>query len=510
MFGSKKIDRRDFLKTGGILLATASLGGITVNPYRVMADNVSSDDFLSEKDISDILSIAMKKNGDFGEIYFENSRESSIRLQDGKIQSTQIGYSKGVGIRVLSGERTGYAYSDDLSLKSLSAAAEVASNIASGTGSDKAYSVTPQTVPDYYSIKMYPDQVEISKKLELIKRANEAAFGMDKRIKKVRAGYSETAKDIMIAHSEGKIFKDKQNNILFWVMVVAEENGKKESIFYGDGGCVGFEFFDRVTPESIVEIAVKRALVNLNAEPAPAGPMEVVIASPYGGILLHEAIGHGMEADFNRKNLSAFSGRLGQKVAEEFVNIYDDGTITPAQNGTINIDDEGNASNKTVLVERGILKNYMQDRLNAGLMGMKVTGNGRRESFKYAPIPRMTNTVMANASTPTEEIISSVKKGFYAKAMTNGQVDISAGDFMFYVDEGYIIENGKIGKPVKGATLIGNGLDVLSKITMVGNDFSLAPSFFTCGKDGQSVPVGFGIPTIKISEITVGGTNFKG
>jgi len=507
LFGSNKIDRRDFLKKGGILLATASIGGITLNPRSIMAGNISRHDFLGEKEISDILSIAMKKNGDFGEIYFENSKESSIKLQEGKIQSTQIGYSRGVGIRVLSGERTGYAYSDDLSFNSLCNAAEVASNIASGKGSDKAYPVSPQSVPDYYSIEVYPDQVEISKKLDLIKRANEAAFAMDKRVKKVRAGYSETTRDIMIAHSEGKILEDKQNNILFWVMVVAEEGDKKQSIFYGDGGCVGFEFFDRVTPESIVETAVKRALVNLRAEPAPAGPMEVVIGSPYGGILLHEAIGHGMEADFNRKKLSAFSGRLGQKVAEEFVNIYDDGTITPAQNGTINIDDEGNASNKTVLVEHGILKNYMQDRLNAGLMGMNTTGNGRRESFKYAPVPRMTNTVMTNGSTPPEEIIGSVKNGFYAKAMTNGQVDISAGDFMFYVDEGYVIENGKIGKPVKGATLIGNGLDVLSKITMVGNDFSLAPSFFTCGKDGQSVPVGFGIPTIKISEITVGGTH---
>lgn len=507
MFGNKKIDRRSFLKSGGILLATASLGGVILNPRRVMADNISFQDFLSETEISDILSIAMKKRGDFGEIYFENSKESTIKLQESKIQSTQIGYSRGVGIRVLSGERTGYAYSDDLSLKSLGDAAEVASNIASGNGSDKAYPVSPQSVPDYYSIEIYPEQVEISKKLDLIKRANEAAYAMDKRVKKVRAGYSETSKDIMVAHTEGKIFKDKQNNILFWVMVVAEDGDKKQSIFYGDGGRVGFEFFDRVTPESIVEVAVKRALVNLKAEPAPAGPMEVVIGSPYGGILLHEAIGHGMEADFNRKKLSAFSGRLGEKVAEEFVNIYDDGTITPAQNGTINIDDEGNASNKTVLVEHGILKNYMQDRLNAGLMGMNVTGNGRRESFKCSPMPRMTNTVMANGSTPPEDIISSVKKGFYAKAMTNGQVDISAGDFMFYVDEGYVIENGKIGKPVKGATLIGNGLDVLSKITMVGNDFALAPSFFVCGKGSQSVPVGFGIPTIKISELTVGGTN---
>ena len=508
MFGGK-ISRRDFIRGGGMLIASASMAGGLLTPDKIFAEtsSISPEEILGMEEINRLLSVAMKRGGDFAEVYFEDSKDKSIKLQDHKIQSTQIGYSRGVGIRVLSGDKSGYAYSDDLSMKSLEEAAEVASNIASGQGSDKSYSVSPITVPDYYSVKIYPDQVEIKKKLDLIQRANEAGYSASDKVKKVRVGYVESSKNIMVANTMGILAKDKQNSMLFWSLVVVEDGDKKQSCFYGDGGLLGFEFFDEVTPESIVQVAVDRALINLYAGDAPAGPMDVVLDGCYGAILLHEAIGHGMEADANRKNLSAYSGRLGEEIAIKAVNIYDDGSLDPKQRGTINIDDEGNSGSRTVLVEEGVLKNYMQDILNARSMGMDITGNGRRESFKYSPIPRMTNTIMGNGDYEKDEIISSVEKGFYAKAMTNGQVDISSGDFMFYVDEGYMIENGKITNPVKGATLIGNGPEVLSRISMVGNDFSLAPCYFTCGKAGQSVPVGFGMPTVKIKELTVGGTN---
>jgi len=499
-----KISRRDFIKGGGIIIASASLMGSFFPYEKILAAPPSP---FGEEDIPRLLSLAMNRGGDFAEIYFEDSRSKFIKMQENKIESTQIGYSRGAGIRVLSGEKTGYAYSDDLSSESLSQAAEVASNIANGSGSDKSYSVTPVVAPDYYSVEIYPDQVDINKKLEIIQRANEFAFSCSSKVKNVRIGYSESSRDIMVASTEGIIAKDRQNALLLWVFITVEEGDKKQTCFYGDGGRTGFEFFNTFTPESIVKIAVDRALINLEAYDAPAGPMDVVLEGRYGAILLHEAIGHGMEADFNRKNLSAYSGRLGEEIAIKAVNIYDDGSIDPKQSGTINIDDEGSAGRRTVLVEEGVLKNYMQDILNSRSMGMALTGNGRRESFQCAPIPRMTNTVMGKGEYVPEEIISSVEKGFYAKAMTNGQVDISSGDFMFYVDEGYMIEKGKITKPVKGATLTGNGPEVLARITMVGNDFSFAPCYFTCGKDGQSVPVGFGMPTVKITDLTVGGTN---
>lgn len=457
--------------------------------------------------IDKIFSAALSRGGEFAEIFAEFSAINGISLEESKIRQAQTGLSSGVGIRVIHGEKTGYAYSERFETEDLLAAAKTASFIAADSGGDatQTANLALQMTENISRIDIYPDDVEVKKKADLLWRADRAAFGKDKRVYQVEASLWDGIKLVAVANSDGVLAGDQRVMARFNVSAYAMEKDIRQVGRHGGGGRLGFEHFEKVTPEMFAEEAVRQALVLLSAKEAPAGPQTIVLGNGWAGILLHEAIGHGLEADFNRKGTSLYSGRIGQRVASELCTIIDDGTI-PNLRGTINIDDEGNRSQRKVLIENGILKGYMTDKLNAKLMGIDSTGSGRRESYQHYPMPRMTNTFMLPGEHEPEEIISSVKKGLYAKSFGGGQVDISNGQFVFQVTEGYMIEDGKIAYPVKGANLIGSGPEVLQKVVMVGNDLKFDSGVGTCGKEGQSVPVGVGLPTCKVSEITVGGT----
>ncbi len=474
--------------------------GLGLFEYLLTADNIDK-----------IFSVALARGGEFAELYAEFSVVNGISLEEDKIRQAQTGFSLGIGIRVIHGEKTGYAYSERFEMKDLLGAAKTASFIAasSGAGRKKALTLSPQTIKNVSHIDTYPDSVEVSEKAKLLWRANKAAFDKDKKIYQVEASLWDGAKLVAVANSDGLLAGDQRVMTRFNVAAFAVDGDNRQTGRHGGGGRIGFEHFNNNTPEMFAEEAVRQALVLLSARDAPAGPQTVVLGNGWAGILLHEAIGHGLEADFNRKGTSLYSGKIGQKVASELCTVVDDGTI-PNLRGTINIDDEGNHAQRKVLIENGILKGYMTDRLNAKLMGMESTGSGRRESYQHYPMPRMTNTFMLPGEHTPEEIMSSVKRGLYAKSFGGGQVDISNGQFVFQVIEGYMIEDGKITYPVKGANLIGSGPEVLQKVVMVGNDLEFDSGVGTCGKDGQSVPVGVGLPTCKVSEITVGGTEMHG
>ncbi|OQX91950.1 MAG: metalloprotease TldD [candidate division Zixibacteria bacterium 4484_95] len=468
------------------------------------------DKILSSATLENLISIAMSRGSDFAEIYFEYAINNAVALEENKLKQAQMGVTCGVGIRVLSGEKTGYTYSDSLDYDHLKQAAKTASYIAENatTGSPVRLNASPEKSINISPIELYPLEVAIKEKSALLWRANEAGYSADERIKQVNTSFADSIKFYRIANSEG-IFIDNQESLCRMnVSVVAEKDNKRQSGYHGGGGRVDFSYYNKLTPEDITKEAVRTALIKFDAIDAPAGPQEVVLGNGWAGVLLHEAVGHGLEADFNRKKTSLYSGRIGQKVASELCTIIDDGTI-PNCRGSLNIDNEGYKTSRNVLIEKGILEGYLCDYLNARLLKTKPTGSGRRESFKFYPLPRMTNTFMLAGQHLPEEIIRSVKKGFYAKSFGGGQVDISNGQFVFEVTEGYLIENGKITAPVKGASLIGSGPQVLERVVMVGNDLMLDSGIGTCVKDGQSVPVGVGLPTCKISEITVGGTAIK-
>ncbi len=481
-------------------IADSASDGILLFEYILTASNIDR-----------ILSEALSRGGDFADIYLEYGVLNGISLEEKKIRQAQSGLSQGIGIRVIHGEKTGYAYSELFEMDEILKAANTASFIAHGSGNDfkTVSAISSKAVFDKSPIKIFPDDVEIKKKAELLWNANNAAFSFDNRIYQVDASIWDGAKIVAVANSEGLLSGDHRVMSRLNVSVYARQGDQKEAGMEGGGGRIGFEYFDSKIPETMAKKAAKQALKLLDARNAPAGPMEVVLGNGWAGILLHEAIGHGLEADFNRKGTSLYSGKIGQKVASEHCTIVDDGTI-PNGRGSINIDDEGTPAARNVLIEKGILKGYLHDRLNAGLMKSEPTGSGRRESYQHIPMPRMTNTFMMAGVYSPEEIISSVKHGFYAKSFGGGQVDISNGQFVFQVTEGYMIEDGKISYPVKGANLIGSGPEVLQKVVMAGNNLELDPGLGTCGKDGQSVPVGVGTPTCKISEITVGGTEIGG
>jgi len=467
-------------------------------------------DVLTATNIERIIAHALRNGGEFAEIYAEYAVINGITLEENKIRNAQYGISQGVGIRVIHGDKTGYAYSERFDIQDLIKAAETASFIADSARILQAPEIGPNVaaVPNS-PVRIYPENIEYRTKLDLIWRANEAMFKEDSRVKQAEVSLWDAIKVVVIINSEGLFVSDERTMLRFNALALVEDKGIKQSGHHAGGGRVGFEYFDRMTPEYFAKEAVRTAVVMLNAKEAPAGPQEVVIGNGWAGVLLHEAVGHGLEADFNRKGTSLYSGRMGQQVASKLVTVIDDGVIAGLR-GSINIDDEGEKAQRKVLIENGILKGYMVDKLNGKLMGMKSTGSGRRESYQHYPVPRMTNTFMAQGEHDPEEIISSVKRGFYAKSFGGGQVDISNGQFVFNVTEGYMIEEGKITYPVKGANLIGSGPEVLQKVVMVGNDLEYDTGVGTCGKDGQSVPVGVGTPTCKISEITVGGTKLSG
>ncbi|TAN23808.1 MAG: metalloprotease TldD [Acidobacteria bacterium] len=463
---------------------------------------------VSPTDLERYLAAALARGGDFADLYFEHQASSSLRLEEGIIKSASQGISLGVGVRVLSGERTGYAYTDDLSPEKILRAAATAAHIASGATATHivGLSDTPPGRNLYPVAAAAAGDTGMLGKLALVRRAERAAREHDARIVQVQVGYADELRQILVVASDGRCSADAQPMARLSVLALARENGVTEKGHSGGGGRVALEFFDEVlTPEALGEQAAREAVQQLAARPCPAGEMEVVLGPGWPGILLHEAIGHGLEADFNRKKTSAFSGLLGQRVASEKCTVVDNGTL-PGRRGSLNMDDEGAPTHCTTLIENGILKNYMQDELSARLTGAASTGNGRRESYAHMPMPRMTNTYMLAGNDEPADIIRSVRRGLYAVNFGGGQVDITNGKFVFSASESYLIEDGKITAPVKGATLIGNGPDVLTRVSMVGNDLKLDQGIGTCGKDGQSVPVGVGIPTLKVDRLTVGGT----
>jgi TldD protein len=444
--------------------------------------------------------------GEYADAFYERRIARSFRLQDGKIHEAAIVVSRGVGIRVLSGERTGYAYSDDLSETALLRAARVAALIARD-GAAKVTIVQISAEPKLAASVYEPGttEAESSAYVSLLARADVAARAYDPRVQSVNATLSEELQEVVIATSEGRYVRDRRPLVSIGVQSVAHGAAQGTGM-QGDGGRTGLEFFERRSPEEIGRESARIACVNAEAIEAPAGEMEVVVGAGSGGVLLHEAVGHGLEGDFNRQGRSLYSGRVGERVASELVTIYDDGNLT-GERGSIAIDDEGTPGQHKVLVENGILRGYMQDRLNAGLMGATSTGSGRRQSFRVPPLPRMCNTYMPDGTSTYDEIVGSVKKGILATSFAGGQVEISKGDFVFMLAEGYLIEDGKVTAPIRGATLVGNGPDVMTRVVMVGNDARFAGRSYTCGKGGQYVPVGVGMPTVKIASVTVGGSS---
>ena len=460
---------------------------------------------LSERVLERCLGEALSAGGDFADLYFEAVTSTSLGMDEGIVKTAAQGVSVGCGVRVLSGERTGFAYTDDLSAERLLKAARTAALIASGPQTTRVAGFQETRTPQLYPIAG-SSEAEISAKLELIARADRAARAFDPRIVQVRAGLSDELRRILVAASDGTFASDTQPLARLNVAVIAKDEHNTARGSSGGGGRVTLDFFaGSKSPEHFATEAARTAVLQLGAVAAPAGEMEVVLGPGWPGVLLHEAVGHGLEADFNRKKTSAFAGLIGQQVASSKVTVVDNGTM-PGRRGSLNVDDEGNPTQETVLIEKGILRGYLSDKLSAKLMNMPNTGSGRRESYQAIPMPRMTNTYMLAGEDDPADILRSVKRGLYAVNFGGGQVDITNGKFVFSASEAYLIEDGKVTAPVKGATLIGNGPESLKYVSMVGNDLALDEGIGTCGKNGQSVPVGVGMPTVKLDRMTVGGT----
>lgn len=444
---------------------------------------------------------------DYADLYFQHGRNESWVLEEGIVKSGSFNIDQGVGVRALSGEKTAFAYSDDISFSALLSAAKATRAIANQGDSTSTQLIAH--CKDHHPLLYLPHDpiasISDNNKVKLLEKLERYARSLDNRIIQVIASLSGEYEVILVIRSDGKLVADVRPLVRVSLQVIAEENGRREQGVSGGGGRFDYGYFTDEILNNYAQQAVHQATINLKAKPAPAGTMTVVLGSGWPGILLHEAIGHGLEGDFNRKGSSAFSGRIGERVAAEGVTVVDDGTLANRR-GSLSVDDEGNPAQHTVLIENGVLRGYLQDSLNARLMKQPLTGNGRRESFAHIPMPRMTNTYMLNGQSDPEEIIASVKQGLYAANFGGGQVDITSGKFVFSAAEAYMIENGKITYPIKGATLIGNGPDVLTRVSMIGNDLSLDPGIGTCGKEGQSVPVGVGQPTLRIDGLTVGGT----
>ncbi len=468
---------------------------------------------LSERLMERCLGEALSAGGDYADLYFESVMSTSLGVDEGLVKTASQGISVGCGIRVVSGERTGYAYTDDLSSERLLKAARTAALIASGPAKELMSGFRETQTASLYPIAGAESDADIAAKLKLLERADKAARAFDSRITQVRVGINDELRRILVAASDGTFASDTQPLARLNVFVLAKDGANTAKGTSGGGGRVGLDFFEDArgvgetdkSPEHFAREAARTAILQLGAVAAPAGEMEVVLGPGWPGVLLHEAVGHGLEADFNRKKTSAFAGLIGQKVASEKVTVVDNG-LMPNRRGSINMDDEGNPTQETVLIENGILKGYLSDKLSSRLMGTPNTGSGRRESYHHIPMPRMTNTYMLNGEDMPEDIIKSVKRGLYAVNFGGGQVDITNGKFVFSASEAYLIEDGKVTRPVKGATLIGNGPEALKYVSMVGNDLALDEGIGTCGKAGQSVPVGVGMPTIKLDRMTVGGT----
>ncbi len=454
---------------------------------------------------ADLLGLAMSRGGEHAELFFEHRQGSNITFEQQAVKTASRSTTQGVGIRVLQGDAIGYAYTEDLSRDAMRRAADTAARIASRGDTAPPVDVMHFESANYYAPEASTVDVAPADKVDLIRRADVAARGFDPSIARVDVNFIDELKHVMIVTSDGRIAGDVQPLVRFNVACLSERDGNRQTARWGGGGRMGMTYFDEHSPETVAAEAARQAVVLQSAIDAPAGTFPVVLASGDSGILLHEAIGHGLEADFNRKKTSNYSDSMNQIVASELCTVVDDGTIRDSR-GSINVDDEGNAPGYNVLIEDGVLRGYIQDRMSTSHFGVKPTGNGRRQSFKHHPMPRMTNTYMLAGQSSPDDIIRSVDRGIYCVAFNGGQVNISNGDFVFSVTEGYMIEGGKVTAPIRNVNLIGNGPDVLRKVTAVGSDFKLSDGRWTCGKDGQSVPVGVGIPTTLISGMTVGGT----
>ncbi|WP_140627072.1 metalloprotease TldD [Methylibium rhizosphaerae] len=463
---------------------------------------------LDETKLAQALAVIGEHRIDDADLYFQYTRSEGWSLEEGIVKSGSFGIDQGVGVRAVAGEKTAFAYSDDISEASLLDAARTVRSIAAAGASRRVKVGGAPTVAGSRVLYAPMDPIatlDSTQKVALLEKVEQLARKRDPRIVQVMAGLASEYDVVMVARADGTLAADVRPLVRLSVTVIAEQNGRREVGSGGGGGRFGLGYFHDDVIVGYVDQAVNAALTNLESRPAPAGEMDVVLGPGWPGILLHEAIGHGLEGDFNRKGSSAFSGRIGQRVAAKGVTVLDDGTI-PDRRGSLNVDDEGNASQRNVLIEDGILRGYIQDAMNARLMKVKPTGNGRRESYAHVPMPRMTNTYMLGGDKSRDEIVASLKRGLYATNFGGGQVDITSGKFVFSASEAFWVENGKIQYPVKGATIIGNGPDALTRVKMIGNDMELDTGVGTCGKEGQSVPVGVGQPTLRIDGLTVGGT----
>lgn len=509
-----KIDRRDFLKRSsiglaGIVLLPSFLRSNPSDAYSTIKNVNSLKDYydrfnVTEEMLSKVMGEALSRGGDYCDLFFQHKISNYVVLEDNMVNRAYSNVDFGVGIRVLKGDQTGYSFAEEITLGNMLEAAKTASNIANGGKIITPVKITEKLVKNIYPIEIPWEKISITDKMPLMTELNEKIFSLDSRVIKVVINCSDDSNYILAVNSEGSAICDFQPIGRVSASCTAESGGKKETNYSDVANRKGFELFSRKNIDFIASEAVKKTMILYDAVKPEAGEMEVVLAAGDSGILLHEAVGHGMEADFNRKNESIYSDMINKSVAMNFVNIVDD-AMYPDLQGSINVDDECGDAQKTFLVENGILTNYMHDRISAKYYNINPTGNGRRESFRHIPIPRMRNTYMTNGPHKKEEIFQSVKHGIYCENFTNGQVNIGPGDFTFYVKNGYLIENGKLTKPIKDVNIIGNGPQMLKDITMVADDFAMAKGGWTCGKGGQSVPVSMGLPTVKVSKLTVGG-----
>ena len=462
---------------------------------------------ITRGDLESYLAEALSQGGDYADVYFEYLSTSHISIDESIIKSAAEGVSLGVGVRVIAGERTGYAYSDDLGPEKIRKAARVAACIAAGPAKIEKTPLREGQSRNLYPVLTSPNETAFTERADLVKRADTAARSYDPRIFQVQATFADSLRHVMVATSAGVLSFDRQPMARLSIAALARQSGGAPQRGYaGAGGRVELSFFQQEkTPEHFAREAARQAIVQLEAVDAPAGETTVVLGPGWPGILLHEAVGHGLEADFNRKKVSAFSDRIGQQVASPLCTVIDDGTMRNRR-GSLNVDDEGNATQRNVLIENGILRGYLQDQLSSRILGETPTGNGRRESYEHIPMPRMTNTFLMAGESDPADIIRSVPRGLYCANFGGGQVDITSGNFVFSASESYLIEDGKLTRPVRNATLIGNGPESLQYVSMVGNNLELDEGMGVCGKEGQSVPVGVGMPTVKIDKMTVGGT----
>ena len=507
------MSRRKLIGLGAATLAGAALPDALFNLSSAAAAAAGPTEGIgyfarfgvTEKMLRDGLGAALSRGADYADLFFQHRVANGLGLEDGEVNRASTSVELGVGVRAVKGDQTGYAYTEDLTPEALVQAAKTAAAIADGPARPGPKGLAlGAALPARYPVKTRWEDVRPQQKLPLLSGLNEKTLASDKRIRKVNVSFGDEAGAILIADSNGRIVEDLQPMTRLYLSCVAEQDGKKETNGYNVAGRADIGFYSPEKLDRMVREAVSRTVVLFDAVTPPAGEMPVVLGAGASGILLHEAIGHGMEADFNRKGVSIFSDRIGKAVAAKFVNIVDEGTL-PAARGAINVDDEGNEVGKTMLVENGILTTYLHDSISARHYKVKPTGNGRRESYRYAPLPRMRATYMLPGPHKKDEILASVKKGIYCTNFTNGQVQIGAGDFTFYVKNGFLIEDGKLTTPIKDVNIIGNGPKVLEKIDMVADDLAVDEGGWTCGKDGQSVPVSQGIPTVRVASITVGG-----